>query len=74
MDIQATIQQLLEKLTGDKALLEKFKSEPVKTAQSLLGDKLPEGMLEQVVAGVKAKLSLDQISGAADALKGLFQK
>ena len=39
------------------------------TAEKLLGVDLPDDMVEKVVAGVKAKLSLDDVSGIVGNLK-----
>lgn len=35
---------------------------------------LPEDVIEQVIAGVKAKLTADNVSDAVDTIKGLFKK
>lgn len=72
MDIKAKIEEIVEKIKGDKKLQEQFKKEPVKAVESLLGVDLPDDVIEKVVTGVKAKISVDKLSGAADALKKLF--
>ena len=38
----------------------------------MLGVDLPDDLIEKVVAGVKAKLTADKVSGALGALKNLF--
>ena len=38
----------------------------------MLGVDLPDEVIEKVVTGVKAKVSLDDLSGAMGALKKLF--
>lgn len=73
MDVKEQITQLVEKLTKNEALLAQFKRDPVKTVESALGVDLPDGAVDKIVAGVKAKLTADQVSGAANALKGLFK-
>jgi hypothetical protein len=40
--------------------------------ESALGVNLPDDVTEKIVAGVKAKLSLNDISGAVGNLKKLF--
>lgn len=72
MDIKAQIESIAEKLQKDKALQAQFKKDPVKAVEKLLGVDLPDEVIEKVVAGVKAKVSLDDLSGAVDALKKLF--
>ncbi len=72
MDIKEKITEAVEKIAKDKALQEQFKDEPVKALEKVLGVDLPDDIMEQVVQGVKAKLTADKLSDAADALKKLF--
>ena len=69
MDIKEQIESIVEKLQKDKALQAQFKKDPVKAVGELLGVDLPDDMVEKVVAGVKAKLSLDDVSGIVGNLK-----
>lgn len=69
MDIKEQIESIAEKLQKDKALQAQFKKDPVKAVEKLLGVDLPDDMVEKVVAGVKAKLSLDDVSGIVGNLK-----
>ena len=69
MDIKEQIESIVEKLQTDKALQAQFKKDPVKAVEKLLGVDLPDDMVEKVVAGVKAKLSLDDVSGIVGNLK-----
>ena len=69
MDIKEQIESIVEKLQKDKALQAQFKKDPVKAVEKLLGVDLPDDMVEKVVAGVKAKLSLDDVSGFVGNLK-----
>ncbi len=69
MDIKEQIEGIVEKLQKDKALQAQFKKDPVKAVEKLLGVDLPDDMVEKVVAGVKAKLSLDDVSGIVGNLK-----
>lgn len=72
MDIKEKISEVVEKLTSDKKLKEKFEKEPVKVIEELLGVDLPDEMVEKVIDGVKAKLTVDSISDVASKLKDLF--
>ena len=72
MDIKEKITEAVEKITKDKALQQQFKDEPVKALENVLGVDLPDDIMEQVVQGVKAKLTADKLSDAADVLKKLF--
>ena len=69
MDIKEQIEGIVEKLQKDKALQAQFKKDPVKAVEKLLGVDLPDDMVEKVVVGVKAKLSLDDVSGIVGNLK-----
>ena len=71
MDIKEKIEELVKKITSDKNLLKKFEKDPIKVVEDLIGIDLPNDMIEKVVEGVKAKISLDKLGGA---LGGLFGK
>lgn len=73
-DIKEKIEAVVDKLTGDKDLMDQFKKDPVKALEKVLGVDLPDEAIEKVVDGVKAKLTADKIGDVADTLKGLFNK
>lgn len=72
MDIKDQIIAAVEKITKDKDLLEHFGKDPVKAVESIVGVDLPNDVLEKIVEGVKAKISVDKVSGVVDSLKKLF--
>ena len=72
MDIKAKINELVEKIKQDPQLLAQFKTEPVKVVETLLGVDLPDDIIEKIVDGVKAKISLDKLGDGLSALKKLF--
>ena len=74
MDIKAVITEAVEKITSDEKSLESFKKNPIKTVEELTGIDLPDDQLEKVVEGIKAKVTLDEVSGALGGLKNLFKK
>lgn len=74
MDIKEQVTKAVEKITKDKSLREQFQKEPVKALESILGVDLPDEIMEQVIKGVKAKLTTDKVSDAVDSLKGLLNK
>lgn len=73
-DVKEEIKKAVDKISRDKGLQEQFQKEPVKALESILGIDLPDDVVNQVIQGVKAKLTADKISGSVDALKGLFKK
>ncbi len=74
MDIKEQVTKAVEKITKDKDLQEQFKTEPAKALENVLRVDLPDEIVEQVINGVKAKLTTDKVSDAVDSLKGLFNK
>lgn len=74
MDIKEQITKVVEKITKDKTLQEQFQKEPVKALESVLGVDLPDEVIDQIIKGVKAKLTTDKVSDAVDSIKGLFNK
>lgn len=74
MDVKELITKAVDKITKDKKLQEQFQKEPVKALESVLGVDLPDNVVNQVIDGVKAKLTVDKVSGAVDSLKGLLKK
>lgn len=74
MDVKEQITKVVEKITRDKDLQEQFQKEPVKALESVLGVDLPDEIVDQVIQGVKAKLTADKVSDAVDALKGFIKK
>ncbi len=77
-DISKYVEQIVEKLTGDEKLIEKFKSNPVKTVTDLLNIKLDEDAINAIVTAVKGKIDLDSLKAQAESvlggLSGLFGK
>ena len=71
-NIKEKIEEIVEKLTKDEALRTQFQKGPVKAVEKLLGVDLPDDIVDQVVKGVKGKMTADKLGGAVDALKKLF--
>ena len=71
-DVKKLIGELVEKITSDKELMDLFKKDPVKAVEKVLGGDLPDDGVEKIIDGVKAKLTLDNLSDAASLLKKLF--
>lgn len=73
MDIKEQVTKAVEKITKDKELQEQFKTVPAKALESILGIDLPDEIVDQIIKGVKAKLTTDKVSDAVDSLKGLLK-
>ena len=63
MDIKEQIEKIVERIKNDDDLREQFQKEPIKAVESVLGIDLPDDVIEKVIEGVKAKISLDKIGG-----------
>lgn len=72
MDIKAKIEELVEKIKGDKALLAKFQKDPVSAVEQLLGVDLPNDQIEKLVEGIKLKLAAGDLGEKLGKLGGLF--
>ena len=71
-DVKGKIEELVDKIQKDPALLKSFQSDPIKTVEKLLGVDLPDEKLQPLVTGIKAKLGAGQLENALDGLKKLF--
>lgn len=71
-DVKEKVEEIVQKLQKDPALLKNFQADPIKTLEKLLEIDLPDDQLKPLVAGVKAKLAASDIGGALDGLKKLF--
>ena len=69
MDIKAKIDEVVNKVKSDEGFANKFKSEPVKAVEDVIGVDLPDDVIKNVIDGVKAKVNL---GGIADKIGGLF--
>ena len=72
MDIKAEITKIVDKIKNDDDLLAKFKKDPIKAVEGLLGVDLPDDIIEKVVEGVKAKITLDKAGDILGGIKKLF--
>ena len=71
-DIKQQIEAVVKKVTSDEKLMEQFKTDPVKAVESVLGVDLPDDVINKVIDGVKAKISVDKLGGIANTIKNLF--
>ena len=72
MDIKEQISKIVEKVMKDDEFKRQFEKEPVKAVEQVLGVDLPDELIEQVIQGVKAKMSVDTIAQVAGAIKKMF--
>ena len=70
-DIKEKIEEIVNKIKNDEGFANKFKENPIKAVESVLGVDLPDEKINDIVTAVKAKVNLDG-SGLMDKIKGLF--
>lgn len=73
VDIKGQINKIVEEVSKNPNLKEQFEKEPVKVIEKVIGIDLPDDIVMKIVDGVKAKLTMDSVSKAADTLKGMFK-
>lgn len=74
MDVKKMINQIVDSIKDNASIREQFDKEPVKVIEKVLKIDLPDDIVNKIIDGVKAKLTLDSVSDAASSLKGLFGK
>lgn len=73
MDIKAKIEEIVEKVKSDKTIASRFKTEPTKVVEELAGVDLPDDIIEKIVDGVKAKISVDDVKSKLGGLGKMFK-
>ena len=73
MDIKAKIEEIVKKLTSSKGLMDKFQSNPVAVIEELVGMDLPDDLVNQLIDGVKAKITIDKVGDVLGGLGKLFK-
>lgn len=74
MDIKAKVEELVEQIKENPALLGEFRENPVKVIEQIVGMDLPDDQILQLVELVKAKIDLDKAGDLLKGLGGLFRK
>lgn len=73
MDMKGQINKIVDEVSKNPNIKEQFEKEPVKVIEKVIGMDLPDDVVMKIIDGVKAKLTIDGVSKAADALKGMFK-
>ena len=68
------IEQIVKKIKNDKDFAKKFKENPVKAIESILGIDLPDEQINGIIQGVKAKITADKAEDMLNKAKKLFNK
>ena len=74
MDIKEKIEEIVKKIGNDRNFEKEFKKNPVKAVESILGVDLPDDKIMQIVDGIKAKISVDDVRDKIGDILGKFKK
>jgi len=74
MDIQAKVKDIIQLVQKDKDFKEKFQQDPFAAVKTVVGVDTPNDQLNQLVEGVKAKVSLEETGDMFGKVKGMFEK
>lgn len=72
-DIKKKIDEIVKKITSDKNFAKKFRENPVKAVEEVLGVDLPDDVINNIVDGVKAKLTTDNAKNLINKAVSLFK-
>lgn len=73
-DIKAKVEEIVEKLKKDDALMDLFRKNPVAALEKVTGLDLPDDKIDAVIDAVKAKIKLDDVGDVLKGIGGLFGK
>lgn len=74
INVKEIITETAEKLLKDENLRKQFMDDPVKALEKLLNIDLPNELLDPVVDGIKAKLTVDTVQDVFEDASKLFKK
>ena len=74
MDLKEKIEQAAKKLMSDKTLMAKFEKNPASVIEQLIGIDLPDQQINQIIEGIKARISLDKAGELLGGIGKLFGK
>ena len=74
MNIKQKIEEIINKIKNDRNFEREFKNNPVKAVEGILGVDLPDDKIMQIVDGIKAKISVDDVKDKIGDIFGKFKK
>lgn len=73
VDIKNQINKIVEEVSKNPNMKEQFEKEPVKVIEKIIGVDLPDDIVSKIIDGVKANLTINNVSKVTDVLKGVFK-
>ena len=71
-NIKEKIEEIVNKVKNDKDFAKKFKEEPIKALEDVIGIDLPDEKIKDIIEAVKAKITLDDLGNVVDKIKDFF--
>lgn len=71
-NIKEKIEEIVNKVKSDPDFSKKFKEEPIKALEEVIGIDLPDDKINEIIDAVKAKITLDNGKELIGKIKGLF--
>lgn len=71
-NIKEKIEEIVNKVKNDKDFAKKFKEEPIKALEDVIGIDLPDEKINEIITAVKAKIKLDDLDNVVDKIKDFF--
>ena len=72
VDIKNQINKIVEEVSKNPNMKEQFEKEPVKVIEKIIGVDLPDDMVLKIIDGVKANLTINNVSKVTDDLRKRF--
>lgn len=73
-EIKKKIEEIFKKVTTDKEFAKLFKKDPVTAVENVLGIDLPNETIDNIIDGVKAKLTVDNAKSMIDTAMNFLGK
>lgn len=73
-NLKEKIEKVVEKVKKDKDFAKKFKSDPIKAVESIIGIDLPDEQINKIIQAVKAKVTVDNAGSVLKQVKGFLNK
>ena len=74
MNPKKMIENLIDEIKKDGKLGEQFEKDPVRVIENIIGKDLPDEIVEKIIDGVNAKISMEKVGNALDMLDGALDK
>lgn len=71
-NIKEKIEEIVNKIKSDKDFAKKFKEEPIKALEEVIGIDLPDDKINEIIEAVKAKITIENGKKVIGKIKGLF--